>query len=59
MTIERDNSFQSICMRLNAKNYSYSSYVIQNFLKGKRMRGYIIDTLHKPRNKKMKNMQNS
>ena len=36
MTIERDDSLQYVSMKLDGKNYSYWSYVIRNFLKGKK-----------------------
>ena len=45
---ERDDSFQSISVRLDGRNYSYCSYVMKKFLKGKRMWGYISGTLSKP-----------
>lgn len=35
MTIDRDDSLQSISVKLNGKSYSYSSTLMKNFLKGK------------------------
>jgi len=39
MAIERDDSLQSVSVRLDGKNYSFWRYVMQNFLKGKKMWG--------------------
>ena len=36
MAIERDDSLQSVSVRLDEKNYLYWSYVMRNFLKGKK-----------------------
>ena len=41
MATERDDSLQSVSVRLNGKNYSYWSYVMRNFLKGKTLWGYV------------------
>jgi len=41
MTTERDDSLHSVSVRLDEKNYSYWSYVMQNVLKGKKMWGYV------------------
>jgi len=49
---ERDDSLQSVSMRLDGKNYSYWSYVMKNFLKGKKMRGYVSGTYVIPKNTK-------
>ena len=50
MVGERDDSFQSISVRLDGNNYSYWSYVMRNFLKGKWMWGYVSGVLSKPIN---------
>ena len=41
MATERDDSLQSVSVRLNGKNYSYWSYVMRNFLKSKKLWGYV------------------
>jgi len=41
---KRDDSLQSVNVRLDGKNYSYWSYVMRNFLKGKKMWGYVKGT---------------
>ena len=41
MVTERDDLFQSVSVRLDGKNYSYWSYVMRNFFKGKKMWGYV------------------
>ena len=51
MASERDDSLQSISVRLDGKNYSYWSYVMKNFLKGKKLWGYVDGVLSKPTNK--------
>lgn len=48
MASERDDSLQSINVRLNGKNYSYWSYVMKNFLRGKKLWGYVSGTHCKP-----------
>jgi hypothetical protein len=50
ITTERDNSLQSVSVRLDGKNYSYLSYVMIYFFKGKKMWGYVSGILMKPRN---------
>ncbi|CAA2987188.1 gag-pol poly [Olea europaea subsp. europaea] len=50
MTTERDDSLQSMSVRLNGKNYSYWSYVMKIFLKGKKMWRFISGTIVKPEN---------
>jgi len=50
MAIERDDSLQSVSVRLDRKNYSYWSYVMRNFLKGKKMWGYVSGTYVIPKN---------
>ncbi|XP_023761615.1 uncharacterized protein LOC111910054 [Lactuca sativa] len=37
----KDDSLQSISTRLDGKNYTYWSYVMKNFLRGKNMWGYV------------------
>ena len=44
MATEKDNSLQSMSVKLNGKNYSNWSYVIRNFLKGKKLWGYVTGT---------------
>ena len=44
MTTERDDSLPSVSVRLDGKNYSYWSYVMRNFLKAKKLWGYVIGT---------------
>ena len=41
MATECDDSLQSVSVRLDGKNYSYWSYVMKNFLKGKKLWGYV------------------
>ena len=50
MATERDDSLQSVSVRLDGKNYSYWSYVMRNFLKGKKMLGYVSGTYVIPKN---------
>jgi hypothetical protein len=50
VAIERNDSLQSVSMRLDGKNYSYWSYVMRNFFKGKKMWGYVSGTCMIPRN---------
>jgi hypothetical protein len=50
MAIERDDSLQSVSVRLDRKNYSYWSYVMRNFLKAKKMWGYVSGTYVIPKN---------
>ena len=49
MASEKDDSLQSISVKLDGKNYSYWSYVMRNFLKGKKMWGYVCGTSVKPK----------
>ena len=49
MTTKRDDSLQYVSVRLDGKNYSYWSYVVRNFLKGKKLWGYVIGTSVKPK----------
>ncbi|XP_020271847.1 uncharacterized protein LOC109847014 [Asparagus officinalis] len=44
-----DDSLQSIGVRLDGKNYSYWSYVMKNFLKGKKMWCYVSGTSKIPK----------
>jgi len=50
MTTKRDDSLQSVSVTLDEKNYSYWSYVMRNFLKGKKMWGYVSGTYMIPKN---------
>jgi len=47
---ERDDSLQFVSVRLDGKNYSYWSYVMRNFFKGKKMWGYVSETSMIPKN---------
>ncbi|KAI3822076.1 hypothetical protein L1987_09657 [Smallanthus sonchifolius] len=47
----KDDSLQSISTRLDGKNYTYWSYVMKNFLRGKNMWGYVTGTKGKPTDK--------
>jgi len=47
---ERDDSLQFVNVRLDGKNYSYWSYVMRNFLKDKKMWGYVRGTYVIPKN---------
>ena len=44
----KDDSLQSISTRLDGKNYTYWSYVMKNFLRGKNMWGYVTGVKAKP-----------
>jgi len=50
MAAERDDSLQSMSVRLDWKNYSYWSYVMRNFLKGKKIWGYVSGVYMLPKN---------
>jgi len=50
MTTKRDDSLQSMSVRLDGKNYSYWSYVVQNVLKDKKMWGYVSEKYVEPKN---------
>ena len=52
MTGRKDNSFQSINVQLDEKNYLYWSYAMNNFLRVKSMWAYVMSTRIKPTNKK-------
>jgi hypothetical protein len=45
MTTERDDSLHSVSVRLDGKNYSYWSYVMQNVLKVKRCGDMSVETI--------------
>jgi hypothetical protein len=45
MATERDDSLQSVSVRLDGKNYLYWSYVMRNFLKGKKMWGMLVELI--------------
>ena len=51
----RDDSLQSISVQLVGKNYTYWSYVMKKFLKGKKLWGYVSGTFVKPRDEKAEN----
>jgi hypothetical protein len=40
MATKKDDSLQSVSVRFDRKNYLYWSYVMKNFLKGKKIWGY-------------------
>ena len=42
MATRKDDFLQSISVQLDGKNYSYRSYVIKNFLRGKSMWDYVL-----------------
>jgi hypothetical protein len=44
MTTKRDNSLQSMSVRVDGKNCSYWSYMMRNFFNGKKMWGYVSGT---------------
>ena len=48
MATDRDDSLQSISVKLNGKNFSYWSTVMKNFLKGKKLWGYVSGTVVQP-----------
>jgi len=50
MATEKDDSLQLVSVRLDGKNYLYWSYVIRNFIKGKKMWGYVSGTYVIPKN---------
>jgi hypothetical protein len=50
MATERDDSLQSVSVRLDGKNYLYWSYVMRNFFKGKKMWEYVSGTYVVPKN---------
>jgi len=50
MATERDDSLQSVSVRLDEKNYSYWSYVMQKKIKDKKMWGYVSGTYVVPKN---------
>ena len=52
MTGRRDDSPQSIGVQLDGTKYSYWSYVMRQFLRGKSMWGYVIGVRVKPTNEK-------
>jgi len=55
MTIGKDDSFQSINVQLNGKNYSYWSYVMKRFYLEKSMWGYVSSVKGKPIDTKVDN----
>lgn len=48
MSGRKDDSLQSISVQLDGKNYSYWSYVMKNFLRGKSMWSYVSGVRVKP-----------
>ncbi|KAL5769724.1 hypothetical protein ACOSP7_013878 [Xanthoceras sorbifolium] len=55
MDVNRDDSLQSISVKLDRRNYSYWSYVMKNFLIGKKKYSYISGKSVKPINDKAEN----
>jgi len=53
---ERDDSLKSVNVRLDGKNYSYWSYVMRNFLDGKKMWEYVSGTYVIPKNTEEKDV---
>ncbi|KAL5767969.1 hypothetical protein ACOSP7_014550 [Xanthoceras sorbifolium] len=51
----KDDSLQSISVKLDGRNYSYWSYVMKNFLIGKNKWNYISGAYIKPINDKLEN----
>ena len=49
MTTERDDLLQYVNVRLDGKNSLYWSYLMRNFLKGKKLWGYVTRTCVKPK----------
>ena len=47
MASRKDDSLQSISVQLDGKNYSYWSYVMKNFLRGKSMWNYVTGVKNK------------
>jgi len=47
---KRDDSLQFVSVKLDGKNYSYWSYVMRNFFKGKKVWGYVSGTYVIPKN---------
>jgi hypothetical protein len=45
MTTERDDTLHSVSVRLDGKNYSYWSYVMQNVLKVKKCGDMSVETI--------------
>ena len=41
---ERDDLLQSVSVRLDKKIYSYWSYEMRTFFKGKKIQGYVSET---------------
>lgn len=54
MDAAKDDSLRSVSVRLDGKNFSYWSYVMRNFLKGKKMWGYVSETYMVPKNNEEK-----
>lgn len=55
MAAEKDDSLQAISVRLDGKNFAYWNYVMKNFLKGKKMWGYVNGSNTKPTDEKAEN----
>ena len=49
--------FKAISVILDGKNFVYWNYVMKNFLKGRKMWGYVNGDLKKLKNEKAKIMQ--
>lgn len=55
MSTERDDSLQAISARLDGKHFAYWNYVTKNFLKGKKLWGYVNGDSAKPIDDKTEN----
>lgn len=52
MVSEKDDYLQFVSVQINGQYYYYWSYVMENFLKGKRMWSYVDGTSVEPTDKK-------
>ena len=59
MAGRRDDSLQAIGVQLDGKNYSYWSYVMRNFLRGKSMWSYVTGVRRKPTDEKAEDFATS
>ena len=55
MVVRKDDSLQSISVQLDGKNYTYWSYVMKKFLRGKSMWGYVTGVKKMPTDNKLDN----
>ena len=59
MAGRRDDSLQDISVQLDGRNYSYWSYVMKNFLRGKSTWSYVTGVRHKPTDEKAEDFTTS